>query len=93
MSILLAVAVPLLIGWGLATVIGGGKGLSIAARATLVFAVLSIRYTGLTGILFNATENSRFRYVADPLYLLLLAVFISQKVSGPAASSARSGGR
>ncbi len=77
-SILLAVAVPLLIGWGLATVISGGKGLPIAARATLLFAVLGILYTGLTGILFNAMENSRFRYVADPLYLLLLAVFISQ---------------
>jgi hypothetical protein len=92
-SILLAVAVPLLTVWGFATVIRGGKRLPIAARATLLFAVLGIVYTGLTGILFNAMENSRFRYVADPLYLLLLAVFISQVIRSRAPDRVALSGR
>jgi hypothetical protein len=51
-------------------------GLGRAEKAVVVFALVTVLYTLLVGVVFEAGENNRFQWVADPMVLLLVSGFL-----------------
>ncbi len=47
-------------------------------EVTLLFVAITVLYVGLTGIALNCGENNRLRFVADPFYVVLGCIALTE---------------
>lgn len=88
------VGLPWLVFHGLRTGLGRGPGPRLAPeqRAVTLFLCGNILYVALVGNLFEVGENNRFRFGTDPLFVVLLGLWLQRlgrralHVTGPAAA-------
>jgi hypothetical protein len=57
-----------------------GRGLDGGQRALIVYLCFNIVYVAVVGNLFEMGENNRFRFVTDPMHLVLLGLFVHRVV-------------
>ena len=73
----LALALPVLLLYGLARLVKPGAASDPAFRGTLLFLWGSILYVMLVGNLLEIGENNRFRFETDPFYVVLLGMALT----------------
>jgi hypothetical protein len=71
----LLLGLPLLILYG-AWIAFFGKHLDESARIVTAYLVFNILFVAIIGNLFEAGENHRFRFLTDPMYVVILSLFI-----------------
>lgn len=77
--LLLMIGLPLLVVSALRSALRSGKadgGLGRSQRILIFYLCFQILYVALVGNLFEVGENNRFRFATDPLYLVLLGLFL-----------------
>lgn len=79
-STVLMIALPALVLFGIIKVFNSWKATHLrdADGVTMLYIVLAILYTTPFGALVTLNENNRYRYVLDPLYVVLLGLLITQ---------------
>jgi len=85
----LIIGLPLLVWYGLRVGIKGdatSPALTRSQRMLVLYACFNIVYVALVGNLFEVSENHRFRFVTDPLYVMLCGLMI-QRWALPRAAS------
>jgi hypothetical protein len=65
-----------------------GRGLDRGQRVLMLYLCFNIVYVAAVGNLFEVGENNRFRFVTDPLHLVLLGLFV-HRVVAPRVSALR----
>ena len=58
-----------------------GRGLDWGQRVLIVYLCFNIVYVAVVGNLFEMGESNRFRFVTDPLHLVLLGLFVHRVVA------------
>ncbi len=53
------------------------RGAKTPEEVTLLFLAISVLYVGFTGIALNCGENNRMRFVADPFYVILTCIVLT----------------
>ncbi len=53
------------------------RGAKTPEEVTLLFLAISVLFVGFTGIALNCGENNRMRFVADPFYVILTCVVLT----------------
>jgi hypothetical protein len=48
------------------------------ADVTMLFILMAMLYVGATGMLLNLGENNRYRFVLDPLFVVLMGLLVSR---------------
>lgn len=85
----LLLALPLLVLYALRLLRSdAGRDLDGGQRVLIVYLCFNIVYVAVVGNLFEVGENNRFRFVTDPLHLVLLGLFI-HRVVAPRVSALR----
>jgi len=79
-SPLLAVGIATLFLFAAATVVRAWSERRMAhpADVTMLFILMAMLYLGATGMLLNLGENNRYRFVLDPLFVVLLGLLLSR---------------
>jgi hypothetical protein len=79
-STVLLIALPVLALFAVVSVLRAlmTRGLKDPGDVTLLFIVLVILYLTPLGILVTFGENNRYRYVLDPLYVVLFGLFVTR---------------
>ena len=75
----LMIGLPLLVVsalWMALTTNVADRGLGRGQRILIFYLCFQILYVALVGNLFEVGENNRFRFVTDPLYLILFGLFL-----------------
>lgn len=74
----LVIWLPLLVyfGFRLAWRPGEAAGLSRPQRLTISYVCVNVIYVALAGTMFNWAESNRMRFLSDPLYVVLLGLFV-----------------
>jgi hypothetical protein len=82
LGLFLLVGYPLLILYGLkrAKKEIAGKNPNNVCLASLLFILLSVLYVTALGNSLEVGENNRFRFLLDPFYLVLLSLFLSERL-------------
>ncbi len=78
-SIVLLAAIPLLV-CSCALTLFRSRGNFGAEELTLMFVLMSVLYVTAAGVLLDFGENSRMRFVADPLLVVLAADFCARRL-------------
>lgn len=74
LGLLLLFGLPLVLAYGI-SLARRGSGCSAGQRLALFFVVAAVAWVALVGNTLDAGENQRFRFVTDPLSMVLLGLF------------------
>ena len=74
----LALGLPLLLVYAVWRLVFGNARFSIEQRLLFAFLCFNILYVACIGNLLEMGENNRFRFMSDPLYLVIFAMFVEQ---------------
>jgi len=85
----LLIGLPMLVGFGLRAVWRGEP----ARRTVIAYLCFAIMYVAFTGNLLEVGENNRFRFMTDPLYVVLLGLLLQAVASRLQAGRLTCGGR
>ena len=78
----LLLALPLLVFYAVRLLRShAGSGLDGGQRVLILYLCFNIVYVAVVGNLVEVGENNRFRFITDPLHLVLLGVFIHRVVA------------
>jgi hypothetical protein len=79
-GVLTVLGLPVLIIYGLwlITKALSQKPIDLPFTLTLLFIYLNVVYVTIVGNCFEVTENNRFRFMIDPLFLIILGVFLNR---------------
>jgi len=94
--VFLIIGLPVLVWYGLRVGIKGdatSPALTRSQRMLVLYACFNIVYVALVGNLFEVSENHRFRFVTDPLYVMLCGLLIQRWALPRAASALRKSAR
>jgi len=88
----LLLGLPLLILYGV-WIAFFGKHLDENGRIVTAYLVFNIAFVAVIGNLFEAGENHRFRFLTDPMYVIILSLFIHYTLAPRISGSRPVGGK